>query len=358
MQQVPAGVEAPPPQALWASEFAKLRSKWKVCLPSELRRKCEELGKGRFLIEGLLPEGSLDLLIGDSGLGKSPLAYQMGICVAAGVPFLGARVVERPVLYLDFENGSWQIYDLVARLSRHVGLTEPPENLMLWNINDAPLDFGQQTKRLDMIKDLKPGLIVIDPLSGLFPEIEMKNSDATKTYQELRVAMRRYKCAILGLHHLKKPSLKPGEKAVSLEDDHFRKWFLQARGAGVLVNGADVRLGMDIPSTSVGGNADIALVVRGYARIRGEIPTMYLGRIFDQDGEPLGYRKLTGVRLLRNAEQEKAYCGLPDSFDFKTAKRIYGKQDQATSEFLGKCIAKGILRKVSRGNYEKLKVAE
>ena len=57
-----------------------------------------------FLVEGLLQMNSLNLLVGDSGLGKTPLAIQMGICIAAGIDFLGRKVEKGPVLYCDAES--------------------------------------------------------------------------------------------------------------------------------------------------------------------------------------------------------------------------------------------------------------
>src|SRR5258708_2625012 len=53
-----------------------------------------------YLVDDLLRARSVNLLVGDSGLGKTPLGIQLGICVAAGVPFLGLRVPQSgPVLY-------------------------------------------------------------------------------------------------------------------------------------------------------------------------------------------------------------------------------------------------------------------
>ena len=67
---------------------------------------------------------------------------------------------------------------------------------------------------------------------------------------------------------------------------------------------------------------------------------------------------MTAVKLLCNVDQEKAFTLLGDRFTFKEAKHAYGKQDEATNLFLKKCIAIGILQKIRRGQYEKVKVAE
>ena len=70
----------------------------------------------RPLIEGILPAGGIGILAGDSGLGKTPLAYQMGICVAAGIPFLGHPTTQADVLIADHENGAAETEDLLKRI--------------------------------------------------------------------------------------------------------------------------------------------------------------------------------------------------------------------------------------------------
>ena len=79
--------------------------------------------------------------------------------------------------------------------------------------------------------------------------------------------------------------------------------------------------------------------------------------MFDEDGEPLGYRGLKGPELLFNSEQEAAFARLPSSFRFKEAQSIYGKAAQATTNFLKKCSGLGILRKGGPG-YEKVEPVE
>jgi hypothetical protein len=58
-----------------------------------------------YLVEGFLPADEVHVAVGDSGLGKTPWAYQLGLCVATGKPFLGYRTHQGRVLYLDLENG-------------------------------------------------------------------------------------------------------------------------------------------------------------------------------------------------------------------------------------------------------------
>lgn len=263
---------------------------------------------------------------------------------------------------MDYENGLQDVNGMLTRLATYLGLSTPPQELILWNVNDCPGDWGQAGRDfLDLIRDVKPGLVFFDPLSAVHPVIEKTNGEAGQFYKQ-RGAIRKHDCPIFNLHHPKKQTdPRSGKPLVrqSIEDEPSpRTWFTQARGPGVLVNGVDVRLGVDMPGTSSGGQSDIALVMRGYGRVRGEIPTIHLARVLDQSGEPLGYRKATGVDLLCSQDQQDTFARLPDKFTFKEAKHEYGKADKATIDFLNKCIAKGILKRVAKGVYEKVKPAE
>ena len=125
---------------------------------------------------------------------------------------------------------------------------------------------------------------------------------------------------------------------------------MEARGARALINGADVRLGME-PYHSLGNltgkvKEEIALVIRGFERVKGEIPLTHLARVFGEDGEPVGYKRAVATALLEHPEQEKAYADLPEKFRFKDARKVYGKGPQATTDFLNKCIGHGLLKKV------------
>ena len=215
----------------------------------------------------------------------------------------------------------------------------------------TPPEYNRNTA-LDMIREFEPKLAIIDSLTGYHPEIEEKNALAMRCYQEFRKIIQECGCAISGVHHIRKPSDNPKFKPDPLEIANLRHWFNQARGPRVLINGSDVRFAVDeLHSKSL--PQEIALVMRGFERVRGEIPFFYLARVLDDDGEPLGYRRVTGSSLLP-AYQREAFTKLPDTFRFKEAMQVYGKGDQATIGFLRKCISLGLLTHVYRGPYVKV----
>jgi hypothetical protein len=336
------------------------RADWKVYSYEQLEQRVSESHSGEFVIEGLLPKVSLGLLIGDSGIGKSPLLYQASICVAAGIPFLGFATRQGDVLYCDFENGIADVSEMARRLSSHLGLTTVPPNLHLWNFNDCSERYGQAGYTLrDMILGIKPVLVVVDSLTAFSPLIEEKNTIATRALQDLREIARDSGAAILCVHHLRKPSTRSEEAPSSLEDGNLQDWFMQTRGPRALINGVDIRLGVDVPKytitqRNVETREEIALVMRGFRRLRGEIAPVYIARVLDDEGEALGYRQMVGAELLFKPEQQATFARLGEVFSFGEAKRTYGRRDQATSDFLKKAERIGLIRKVGRGRFEKI----
>ena len=323
--------------------------------PAQLGERVAKLGKQHYLVEGLIPQQAVVLVVGDSGLGKSPLLYQMALCVTTGEPFLGRPVRKGRVLYMDSEDGLGQVDDMVHQLSKHLGVEEPLDDLLLWNVNDLPEGYGQKGRGFeDMIKAVNPDLVIMDPLNAVYPGIERDNSTATLAYKHLRTIMSKTRCTVVGVHHTRKTDSENRRDNEPLEIADIGEWFQQARGPRVLINGSDVRLGIDKPAKSHIRGDDGEIVLRGFERVRGEIPAIRIARVMDDDGEPCGYDQLSGAKLLGNEDQQQAFGRLPERFRFKEAKRIYGKADQATTDFLNKCIAAGILRKVTKGKYEKL----
>ncbi len=207
-----------------------------VWTPQELSQRAEELKIADYIIDGLIPQQGITISVGDSGLGKSPLHYQAGICVAAGVPFLGRQVRCGRVLYIDHENGVAQIDALVSRLSTFLGLAERPKDFRIWSANDseAPIDLGA------VCEEFKPSWVIIDPLSLMWPSAERDNPSASEVIKLLRQLTGKHQCAVTIMHHLRKPSDNPKAKREPLETAEWNSWFHHARGPSVFINNSDV----------------------------------------------------------------------------------------------------------------------
>ena len=134
--------------------FKSWQTKWALHSAHTLRVRAQELGASGYVIKGLLPARSIGILLGDSGLGKSPLMYQAGLCVAAGLPFLGCETTKGRVLIADFENGIGDMCEMMERISGYLGLSGPPADLYLclsgqvktghaWSLQNRPYEMAR-----------------------------------------------------------------------------------------------------------------------------------------------------------------------------------------------------------------------
>lgn len=360
----PADSSSPPdnpPSAEPRDALAHLKRRWAVYTHGTLKQRCRELESYQYLIADLIPKRTLSMVVGDSGLGKSPLLYQAALCVAEGIPFLGRQVSRGRVLYIDFENGLGGVDELVSQLAIYLGLPAASENLLLFNFNDAPAKW-EPSDLGEMVADAKPEWIIIDPIAAYAPQIDSKNDCVTRTYQTLRGILKDNSTTATMVHHIRKLPTQPGVTVPGLEED-TRGWFQQARGPRQLINGADIRIGIDkcgradMLTELDGRSVEVALVLAGFGRLRGNIEPMYVGRVLGEDGKPMGYEQLRGASLLFNSDRETAYQNLTDPFTFTQAKQTLSRGAQATTDFLSKCQSVGILRKEGR-LYWKVKVAD
>jgi AAA domain len=333
-----------PQSAFSAADLKRLR----IHTPESLNVLCAEEAEKRFVVEGLLAAGSVGILVGDSGLGKSPLTYQLALSVAASLPFLGMRTSGGPVVYMDCENGASNSQGLRDSLLRHLSLPECPPNFL------SCCDISDIKHLASVVAELKPVLVVIDTLRSFDATAEKDNTAAGQFIKALRTMGNTSKTAFLLIHHVKKQDAGFFTGPPGIEGVPVIQWLNQSCGARGLINQTDVRIGVD--STT---RVDASLVVRAHLRVQGEIGPFYLERTLDEDQQPIGYRRLSGVvELLGNKIQEGAFNELPDTFTFKDAKFKYGRQQQATSDFLSKCVQLGLVQKLVRGRYQKVRRAQ
>jgi hypothetical protein len=315
---------------------------------AELEKLCQEK-PGEYVVEGLLAAADVHVAVGDSGLGKTPWAYQLGLCVAAKRPFLGHDVKQGRVLYFDLENGRDQQLELGHSICRHLEIGEMPPDFLVFNDNGNPAPSLRKA-----IEENKPRLVIIDTLRAFRPDVEEANDKMGKFLLDTRCLARASNSAILLLHHIRKPGpAKPGDNGVPpLEGTPTLEWLREAAGARALINQTTTRIAFDTPG---GFKAkDAALVMKYFVKIKGESAPVYLERICDDYGDPVGYRSIVGVELLGDEHQKAAFNRLPHQFSFKEAKRTYDKTDDPTRKWLVKCIAAGLMKQVGRGAYERL----
>jgi hypothetical protein len=306
--------------------------------------------RAEYLVQSLIRTDSVSLIVGDSGIGKSPFLYEMGIAVAAGKDFLHFKTNRTKVVYVDMENGLRQVERIAQRVSKHLGLESVPENFQ-FAVGDSicnDFDLGK------MLMKEKRGLVIIDTLRSFKTEAECKSTSSATFLKQLRGLARTHGCAFVVVHHLKKPSKEfPGP---ALEDCPVLEWLNEASGSRALVNQTDTRIALARPKRTNAGTGEdsyeVALVMKSNTRVEGDYGPLFVARDFDPDGEPIGYRLLTGAELLPNDDYRKTFAALPAEFRFTDAKRVLGKSDSSTDNFLHRCIELRLIVKEA-GRYRK-----
>ena len=307
----------------------------------------------RYLVEGLIPEGVLGIVVGDWGIGKSPLMVQLLLAVSAGLTtFLSRYPITCgavPTLYVDLENLVGPMATLGERLSSHLGLEGTPELARIYSPNYTHRQHGDPMNMLgsqyiqNRIKDGGFKLIVIDPLRLYDPDAESKNKHAVEMIRRLRTLIRTTRATILLVHHPRKQN--DAQIHTSLDQDPHG-FMEEASGASALVKNTDIRIGLQ-------EDRDGYLLMRHFERMNGWSPVNHLVRVFDDDDEPIGYQLALGLdRLDLKARTE--FDKLPATFTTGDARKLLNLVQNPMNQRLKQWVALGLVRKVARGQWEKI----
>ena len=187
-----------------------------------------------------------------------------------------------------------------------------------------------------LIQQVQPTLVVIDPLRVFFPKAELESQEAMTMLRWQQKHGREFQTAFITQHHRRKPDTK---KELNLVDEP-REWLLEASGTKALINQTHTRLGIDYEH----GKED-QLVVGGLVRDLGPMKApLRIERVYDADGDPLAYQPLQGVNHLSD-DWKKAVEALSRSSSYKDVKNALGvKSDSTVQKFIATCTNLGLLR--------------
>jgi hypothetical protein len=121
-------------------------------------------------------------------------------------------------------------------MSQYLGLCEVPEDFLL------RFD-GEHFSVESLLSEVRPALLIIDPLRAFRPGVEGKPRESAGFLNEMRRVARKYGVAIVLLHHLRQEDRKDGRPC--LENSAAMDWLTEASGARALLNHVDLRLRVD-----------------------------------------------------------------------------------------------------------------
>lgn len=171
-----------------------------------------------WLVDGLIPSGTVTLFSGDGGTGKSLLALQLACAVALDRAWLGIQTAGGGALYISAEDDEDELHRRIADICQSEDI-EPAEldRLTLRSLagEDALLAVQMHGKGVltpaDLFHELDrkleadpPALLVLDTLADLFPGNENDRAQARQFVGMLRGLAIRHGCAVVMLAH---PSL-------------------------------------------------------------------------------------------------------------------------------------------------------
>jgi hypothetical protein len=162
----------------------------------------EDWQKVPWVWQGILPHGSLSLLVGKSESGKSTFVYALIYAIVRGLDFLGRACEPGRVLYLAGDPASELV---AAQTFKALGL-EASESVL--TIRDAlvgnPYAWPQFRK---IVADFQPTLIVLDTLAAAINLSTEQYAQAVQSQQPLSKLARDFNPNILSLHHSQKAAV-------------------------------------------------------------------------------------------------------------------------------------------------------
>jgi hypothetical protein len=173
---------------------------WKAAGGVQNIRPAHEYGDAKIqsVLDGLLYEGTVNILTGDAGTGKSTLALAIAAAVAAGSVFAGRTTSRRPVLIVDREN---TLAITIERLNR-LGIRDG-NGLIIWGgwcPTEPPGPESPEILSWVRACEQKP-LIIFDSLIAFFGGQSENDSAEIRRYMDGFRRLAHAGCTILGLHH-------------------------------------------------------------------------------------------------------------------------------------------------------------
>jgi hypothetical protein len=158
----------------------------------------------RWLWEPYLARGKLALLDGDPGVGKSLLTIDLAARLSRGGELPGGVPSGRPhvTMLLSAEDG----IDTIRPRAEAAG-ADLDRLVTATGANGVPLRFPHDALALaDAVRDHRPDLVVIDPVTAFLSAGGGSNSDARVRHTLTMLAMvaERFDCAVLMVRHLRK----------------------------------------------------------------------------------------------------------------------------------------------------------
>ena len=180
--------------------------------PAELEERPQAR---RWMVEALWSEQGVGIVGGEPKCGKSFLALDLAVAVAAGVPCLRHFRPARsgPVLLFAAEDASHIVRARLEGIAKAAGTAFESLDIAVIDVPALRLDHRADRQRLlETVERVSPRLVVLDPLVRLHGVDENTVADVAPILGFLRDIQRRFHTAVLLVHHERKSGgSRPGQ---------------------------------------------------------------------------------------------------------------------------------------------------
>jgi hypothetical protein len=161
----------------------------------------------RWLVDGLWSEEAVGIIGGEPKCGKSFLALDLAVAIAAGIPCLRRFAVSRPgrVLLYPAEDALHIVRHRLEGICAAASVSLANLDVQVITAPSLRLDLEEDRARLDeTVARLTPRLLILDPFVRLHRIDENVSGDVAPLLAFLRELQRRHAIAVAVVHHAKK----------------------------------------------------------------------------------------------------------------------------------------------------------
>ena len=169
----------------------------------------------QWLIDGLWGRQAVGIVGGEPKCGKSFLALDLAVAVAAGVPCLRRFAADQPgpVLLFAAEDAGHIVRARLQGIASAAGARFETLDIAVIDVPALRLDHRADRQRLmETVERIGPRLVVLDPLVRLHGVDENTVAEVAPILGFLRDIQRRFEAAVLLVHHARKSgATRPGQ---------------------------------------------------------------------------------------------------------------------------------------------------
>ncbi|GGL80328.1 AAA family ATPase [Wenxinia marina] len=287
---------APDPNARTSAFYSAAALKGKAVPPRQ------------WLVHDLVPQKTVTLFSGDGGTGKSLLALQLAVAVAAQTGWIGNAVTAGRAIYLSAEDDDDELHRRLDDILRAEGRSYDDvsgltlrslagESALLAMETQIELIASELFKELDaQAAEEAPALIVIDTLADVYPANENDRAKVRQFVGILRGLAIKRRCAVMLLGHPSLTGMASGTGASG-----STAWNNSVRSRLYLSRIADDGYEPD-PDARV-----LRTMKANYGRVGGEINVRWEAGAFRAQEQPQGLDKMAA-----GAKAERVFLALLD----------------------------------------------